>query len=71
MSMKLLALIAVIVANLALFVKGDIIRLSDTPTADGWSHNCWYYKAINVYKLEMPVAHKCDFVRNGDGAPSN
>jgi hypothetical protein len=71
MSMKLLAVIAVIVANLALFVKGDSIRLSDTASADGWSHNCMYYKAISVYKLEMPVAHKCDFIRNGDSGQSN
>ena len=71
MSLKLLALITLIVANLGLYVRDDSLRLSDTPTSDGWSHRCTYYKAVRVYSLEMPLAHKCDFVRNGDSGQSH
>ena len=63
MSWKLLSLILLVVVNLGLYVSGDSIRMSDSASADGWSHSCLYYKAIQVYRLTMPVQHKCDFIR--------
>ena len=63
MSWKLLFIILVVVGNLGLYVTGDSIRMTDSVSPDGWSHNCWYYKAVQVYKLNMPLMHKCAMIR--------